>query len=121
MSRKRRTEPPRPRRAAPVDPEPPTADAAPPPPPARPSGWRGERAWQAGIALSLALAAAIPALCLAKLWPFLGEMPTWDEWSVVEVWSAHYGGRPVLPLLLAPYNGHYNLLPRFIFYGLGLL
>src|SRR6185295_3298409 len=92
-----------------------------PPAPARPRGRLGKRAWQAGIALSLALAAAIPALCLAKLWPFLGEMPTWDEWSVVEVWSAHFGGRPVLPLLLAPYNGHYNLLPRFIFYGLGLL
>jgi hypothetical protein len=37
------------------------------------------------------------------------------------IWEAHYQGRPVLPLLVTPYNGHLNVLPRFLFYGLGLI
>ncbi|HXT22379.1 MAG TPA: hypothetical protein VN923_16620, partial [Thermoanaerobaculia bacterium] len=45
----------------------------------------------------------------------------WDQWSMGPVWTAHYAGQPVLPLLLAPYNGHRNVLPRMFFYGLGRL
>ncbi len=84
--------------------------------------WRfGEGGWRFAIVVSVILAAMIPVFTLAQLWPFVSEVPVWDQWSTIEVWSAHYGDRPVLPLLLAPYNGHYNLLPRFIYYGLGLL
>ncbi|HEX6903580.1 MAG TPA: hypothetical protein VF789_27955 [Thermoanaerobaculia bacterium] len=72
-------------------------------------------------ALSLAVALAFPLLSFACLFPLVENMPTWDQWSLIELWSAHYEGRPVLPLLLKPYNGHLNVLPRFIFYGMGVL
>ena len=81
----------------------------------------GERAWRIATALSVALSALIPLLNLRKLWPFISEMPVWDQWSSLDVWLAHDLGQPVLPHLLTNYNGHYNLVPRFVFYGLGLL
>ncbi|MFL6232803.1 MAG: hypothetical protein ACJ76N_06680 [Thermoanaerobaculia bacterium] len=71
--------------------------------------------------LSLAVALAIPLLSFACLFPLVENMPTWDQWSLIELWSAHYEGRPVLPVLLKPYNGHLNLVPRLIFFGMGVL
>ncbi|MFL6263122.1 MAG: hypothetical protein ACJ76Y_25775 [Thermoanaerobaculia bacterium] len=69
---------------------------------------------------SFAVACAVPLVSFALLFPLVDNVPKWDQWSLIEVWEAHYDGRPVLPLLLQPYNGHLNLLPRFLFYGLGL-
>lgn len=71
--------------------------------------------------LSLAVAVAIPLVSFACLFPLVDNMPTWDQWHLIELWSAHYEGRPVLPVLLKPYNGHMNVVPRFVFYGLGVL
>lgn len=71
--------------------------------------------------LSLLAACLIPLLHMAILWPWFEDLPKWDQWSMIEVWEAHFAGRPVLPLLLAPYNGHLNVLPRLVFYGLGLV
>ncbi len=71
--------------------------------------------------VSLTVAAAFPLVQFALLFPMTSEMPTWDQWNDVEVFAAHYEHRPVLPLLLKPYNGHYNVVPRMIFYILGLL
>lgn len=70
---------------------------------------------------SLAVALAIPLLSFVCLFPLVENMPTWDQWHLIELWSAHFEGRPVLPLLLKPYNGHLNLLPRLIFFGMGLV
>ena len=61
----------------------------------------------------------VPLLSFLSLFPLVAPMPTWDQWSLGEVWAAHYEGKPVLPLLLAPYNGHRNVLPRLFFYALG--
>lgn len=79
------------------------------------------RALRLGIALSLVLACVAPLASFLLFFPFVDNIPKWDQWSLIEVWEAHYQGQPVLPLLLKPYNGHLNVLPRFIFYGLGLL
>ena len=76
-----------------------------------------ERALVAG---SLVAALLIPLLSCAALFPLVINMPTWDQWSEIEVFSAHYEGRPVLPLLLKPYNGHLNIVPRVIFYVMGV-
>src|SRR5579862_818832 len=70
---------------------------------------------------SLALAAAIPVLQFALLFPLTSEMPTWDQWNVIPVWRAHFAHQPVLPLLFRPYNGHFNVVPRLFFFGMGLL
>jgi len=64
--------------------------------------------------VSLTIAAAIPLLQFALLFPMTLGIPSWDQWSEIEVWAAHYEHRPVLPLLLKPYNGHYNVLPALI-------
>lgn len=79
------------------------------------------RALRLGIVLSLVLACAAPLASFFLFFPFVDNIPKWDQWSLIEVWEAHYQGRPVLPLLLKPYNGHLNVLPRFLFYGLGLV
>ena len=68
---------------------------------------------------SLLAACLVPVLSFLVIFPLVTPMPTWDQWSLGEVWAAHYEGKPVLPLLLAPYNGHRNVLPRLFFYGLG--
>lgn len=78
------------------------------------------RALRRWICLSLAVAVAAPLANFALLFPFVGNIPRWDQWSLVELWEAHYEGRPVLPLLLKPYNHHLNILPRVLFYGLGV-
>jgi len=67
------------------------------------------------------VALVVPLVSFACLFPLVENMPTWDQWHLVELWSAHYEGRPVLPLLLKPYNGHMNLVPRLLFYGMGVL
>ena len=86
-----------------------------------PSNPGGGTALRSLAALSLAVAVAIPLVSFACLFPLVENMPTWDQWHLIGLWSAYYEGRPVLPLLLAPYNGHLNLLPRLIFFGMGVL
>jgi len=81
---------------------------------------RTERLARGLAALSVGLALAIPLLSLLLLFPLVENMPKWDQWSEIEVWDAHYTAKPVLPLLLKPYNGHLNVVPRFIFYAMGL-
>src|SRR5262249_5887374 len=78
-------------------------------------------AWGALRLLSLALALVIPALTISQAWALVGRMPTWDEWSQVEVWDASYSGAPVVPLLLKNYNGHWNCFPRTLYFLLGCL
>lgn len=70
-------------------------------------------------ALSVAGAAAVPVLSFLCLCPLVPDLPTWDQWSLVPLWQAHFDGEPVVPLLLEPYNGHLNLLPRLVFFGVG--
>ena len=72
-------------------------------------------------ALSLALAIVVAVAMVLQLFPLTGHMPRWDQWTIVPIFEAHYSGRPVLPLLLAQYNGHYNCLPRFLMYRMGVL
>ena len=74
----------------------------------------------AGV-LSLALAIVVAITMVVLLFPLTSDMPAWDQWTIVPIFEAHYSGRPVLPLLLAPYNGHYNCLPRFLLYRMGVL
>jgi hypothetical protein len=74
----------------------------------------------AGVS-SLALAIVVAVAMVVLLFPLTSYMPAWDQWTIVPVFEAHYSGRPVLPLLLAPYNGHYNCLPRFLLYRMGVL
>ena len=79
---------------------------------AEPRGWATLSLWAAWL---------VPLLSFLALFPLVTPMPTWDQWSLGELWAAHFEGKPVLPLLLAPYNGHRNVLPRLFFYGLGRL
>ncbi len=79
------------------------------------------RAFRLWTGLSLIVACTISVGALAVVLPLVDNVPKWDQWSLLEVWEAHFQGRPVLPLLLKPYNGHLNVLPRFLFYGLGLI
>jgi len=72
-------------------------------------------------ALSLAGAMAVPVLSFVCLFPLVPDLPTWDQWSLIPLWQAHFAGDPVSPLLFEPYNGHLNFLPRLVFYGLGVL
>ena len=81
----------------------------------------GERAFRALAILSFVAALIVPVLSFVLLFPLVRSIPTWDQWSMIGVWSAHFADRPVLPLLLEPYNGHFNVLPRLFFFGLGLL
>jgi hypothetical protein len=76
-------------------------------------------AGSAGL-VSVVLAALVPVLTLITLLPLTDPMPTWDHLSTVALFQAHDEGRPLRPLLLAPYNGHYNVLPRVLFFGMGL-
>ncbi len=78
-------------------------------------------AWARASGVSLLVAAAIPLIQFALLFPMTLGIPSWDQWSEIGVFAAHYEHRPVLPLLLKPYNGHFNVLPRMIFFFLGLL
>ena len=80
-----------------------------------------EHGWAVAVAASLLVAAAIPVACFLVLWPLTTAMPTWDQWNLVEAWQAHSQQRPVLPLLLGHYNGHYAWIPRLLFFGVGLL
>lgn len=73
------------------------------------------------MAVSLAVAATLPVLQFAGIFPLVQNIPKWDQWSMMPVWNAYFRGEPVVPLLTIPYNGHYNVIPRFIFFGLGLL
>jgi hypothetical protein len=81
---------------------------------------RGLPIEQWGIWLSLAAFCAAPLVSLALIFPFVDNIPKWDQWSLIELWEAHFEGRPVRSLLLAPYNGHLNIVPRLLFYVLGL-
>jgi hypothetical protein len=82
----------------------------------------GSRApWRTIVAVSLCLAAVVPLVQFSVLYPLVGALPTWDQWSMAEVWDAHSARRPVLPLLLKPYQGHLNFMARSASFGLGLL
>lgn len=74
-----------------------------------------------GVVLSLLAACAIPVASFALVAPWIDQVPKWDQWTMIEVWEAHFTGKPVAPLLLAPYHGHLNVVPRILFYLLGLL
>jgi hypothetical protein len=73
------------------------------------------------VSLSLLAAALMPLVTFACLWPLVSPIPIWDQWSMVEVFDAYYRGKPVLPLLLANYNGHWSCVPRTLFFMLGVL
>lgn len=70
--------------------------------------------------ISLAVAAVWIAAVTVALFPLVPDFPIWDQWHLVPQWQAWFAGEPVLPHLLAPYNGHLNLLPRWVFFGLGI-
>ena len=76
-------------------------------------------AWRLCCLLSVAVASAIPVAVFALLFPLATDMPTWDQWSTVPVWEAYFTGRRVWPLILAPYNGHFNVIPRALFFLVG--
>lgn len=77
--------------------------------------------WRIGLGTSLTIAGLIALVTFGVIFPLVEKIPKWDQWSMVEVFEAHYAGKPALPLLLKPYNGHLNVLPRVFFFGLGLL
>jgi len=77
--------------------------------------------WRFAVALSLGVAALIPIVQFAVIFPLTVNIPTWDQWDFIPVWRAHFSHVPVLPRLAEPYNGHIIFLPRFIFFALGLL
>ncbi len=70
--------------------------------------------------ISLAVAAGWIATVMAVLFPLVPDFPLWDQWHLIPMWQAWFNGEPVLPQLLAPYNGHLNVLPRAVFFVLGL-
>lgn len=84
-----------------------------------PSPVRFAVAWRLFCFSSAAIAVAIPAAVFALLFPLAADLPTWDQWSMVPVWEAYFTGRRVWPLILAPYNGHFNVIPRALFFLLG--
>lgn len=74
--------------------------------------------WLPWTSVLLGLASVIAtAWALSPLYP---RLPTWDEWIVVDVWAAHYGGGSVVGEILESYNGHYIVLPQLLAYGAGL-
>lgn len=91
-------------------------EQAPEPPPAGGSRWLSLL-----VPLSFAAALLVPIASIVCTFPLVVNMPTWDQWALVPLWAAHHRGEPVLPLLLEPYNGHLNLLPRLFFFVLGLI
>lgn len=92
------------------------------PPPASEMRWRDSPPLlRRAIAVSLIAACAMPLVSLAFVFPMVNELPRWDQWSLIPLWEAHCADRPVLPLLLEPYNGHVNSLTRFVFYAAGVL
>jgi hypothetical protein len=80
---------------------------------------RYPQALRLGIIVGLLLAFAVPVVHFMVVFPFVHEIPMWDQWSLIPLWEAHFAQEPVLPHLLSPYNGHYNVVPRLIFYGVG--
>lgn len=72
-------------------------------------------------AVSVIVALFIPLLSFVHMFPLVENMPTWDQWSLIDLWNAHYEGHSVLPFMLRPYNGHLDLLPRIGFYAMGLM
>lgn len=79
------------------------------------------RSWRTAVITSLAVSAAIPLVAFALLFPLTVNMPTWDQWDMVPAWQAHFAGRSPWPLILLPQHGHLWLIPRAIFFLLGLL
>lgn len=73
------------------------------------------------IALSLVASLGVAAAHFASIFPMVQNFPKWDQWSMIPTWHAHFQGDGMLTELLRPYNGHYNVIPRMIFYGLGLV
>jgi len=67
----------------------------------------------------VSIAVGIPVAAFSLLFPLTVSLPTWDQWDMVPVWEAYFTGHRVLPLLFAPYNGHFNVIPRAIFFLVG--
>jgi len=67
------------------------------------------------------VAAILPLAQFRLISPLASVIPVWDQWSEVEALRAHFEHHPVLHALLKPYNGHFNVVPRVILYGLALL
>ena len=84
-----------------------------------PAPARLSTAWRFVGVVSMSLAVVIPAAAFALLFRWTVNMPTWDQWSIVPVWEAYFTGYRVWPLILAPYNGHFNVIPRAIFFLVG--
>ncbi|HWW61292.1 MAG TPA: hypothetical protein VN181_07990, partial [Thermoanaerobaculia bacterium] len=67
-----------------------------------------------GIIASLVVAIVIPLAFTAIVFPLTVDVPQYDEWSRIPLLEAYYEHRPVLPLILQPYNGHIIAVPRAI-------
>ncbi|RLE34961.1 MAG: hypothetical protein DRJ61_04160 [Acidobacteria bacterium] len=77
--------------------------------------------WTYASTVSLTIAAFTPLILFLHFFPLVTNLPIWDQWIMIEVWEAYYQGGDYLSLLLKPYNGHINTIPKFVFFGLGLL
>jgi hypothetical protein len=84
-------------------------------------GLPGRGRLRARDGLALLAAALIPVVSFLAIFPLVPNIPKWDQWGLLPVWKVYFAGENPLPLLLQPYNGHVNFLPRMIFFGTGLL
>jgi hypothetical protein len=48
-------------------------------------------------------------------------MPAWDQWHLIPIWETYFAGGSIWRMMFQPYAGHLNILPRFVFIGLGLV
>ncbi len=88
---------------------------------AAPAPARRSATWRALVIASVVVAAVTPIAAFRLLFPLTVNMPTWDQWSFVPVWEAYFTGHRVWPLLIVPYHGHLYIIPRVIYFLLGLL
>jgi len=82
---------------------------------------RAGRYLQIATIASLIAAAIVTIASIASIFPLVDNFPKWDQWHLMPMWSAWYGGQDVRPFLFAPYNGHLNIVPRLIFFGAGIV
>jgi len=91
------------------------------PGPAIPSTIRLNQAWRAVILLSTLAAYSIPITLFYQLFPLVSRMPAWDQWHLIPIWETYFAGGSISRMMFQPYAGHLNILPRFVFIGLGLV
>jgi hypothetical protein len=72
------------------------------------------------VRVSLLVALVVPIVHFASVFPLTQNVPKWDQWSMMPLWSAHFHDEGVLRELFRPYNGHCNFVPRAVFFLLGL-